>query len=223
MPKVIVFEGPAGSGKTTALKAVMESEELSGKVATAELLPTFDRPRSYEGRDGVLLSQMKDYRTTLQLLSHVGPEAVIVDRWYISQWVYGTIRRNEYDLNYYQGLWLIQNAFLTYEQAARELLTREWPTKPVLTTPLDILFVFMLPDTPVLNYLRSHADREFPYSPENECWMYGKAAKIVCDVKALNISCVKVRTETVTSLGLINPRLIRRIRDWYDGYLSPVS
>lgn len=93
-----IVEGPAGSGKSTLIKKLIESQ--AADVGPTELALDIPRPRDY-GATGAQVSQLRDHARIIQMVSVFeqtihqpisAVEPVVIDRWLLSQWVYGMIR-----------------------------------------------------------------------------------------------------------------------------------
>ncbi|HTJ49422.1 MAG TPA: hypothetical protein VL443_08230 [Cyclobacteriaceae bacterium] len=86
---IIVFEGPDGSGKSTIAKAL--SEEIK--------YPYFKNPREHqqmlEGELNVLTRYAGMYFANL---IQVVPMDVIIDRHYMSEWVYAQVLKRPFDM-----------------------------------------------------------------------------------------------------------------------------
>lgn len=91
-PTVIILEGPAGSGKSTA------RTELKGLPSpmTHEFV-SVERPRDYVENRGRVLAQVKDYVNILGAFGNMleGKDMTILDRWGLSTIVYDALRNKQ--------------------------------------------------------------------------------------------------------------------------------
>lgn len=172
---LFVIEGPAGAGKSTLIQHFLDRylEELQ----PATPLISFDRPRSYSGEEGLLLSQIKDYQTTVRLVSGWGPyergTAFIADRWYLSQLIYGSIRNGHggpEPSQLHLGLLAAARAvhYGDLEYRAR------YPVELTVQTIYRIHFMILIPSLGMLVEQREKAGRDFPYDPRIEQRAYGE-------------------------------------------------
>lgn len=176
---LLVWEGPAGSGKTTTEGKVYDhfakmvpSPYKRNPLARSEL-PVFPRPRAYSGHDGVLLSQMKDYRTLLTLLEEGADNRfMMADRFLLSQCVYGALRSGQTN----QGRWLhlVHHAagLFTRMQADRAARLGDLPLPPIT---VSLYYIVFIPSEEVLNTFRLGASitgRQYPYHPLDELAQY---------------------------------------------------
>lgn len=90
---LLILEGPAGSGKSTVLGELLRR----GSFHQPNPIVEFPRPRSYDGALNLALSIVKDGSSLLSAMIHQmlypTKTPVVIDRFMISQMVYGRIRR----------------------------------------------------------------------------------------------------------------------------------
>lgn len=173
---VIIFEGPAGSGKTFAIKH--STAEFNDRLYLGPVLPEIERPRAYEGDLGYLHSQLKDYRSTLHMVQAAQAERVsVIDRWFLSQIVYDHIRRNEMAISPETIDTLMIVSLMSIARARLELQARTRVRAE--HEQYNLLFVVLCPPPSLIRELRSHAEakgRVYPYSAEVESLLYRDAA-----------------------------------------------
>jgi hypothetical protein len=228
--RMVVFEGPAGSGKTTLLNALMASRPQL--LARPAVLPDFERPRAYVGREGRLLSQLKDFRTTLAIVSHEDTTAVLVDRWYVSQWVYGSIRNGRKRLVDQEGRRLLKAAFYTARAAIVEKAAREFSPEVPPTQILSTLFLFAIPDLATLQWLRSGPQkqgRQYPYDPAIEIALYQDAAAklshaaTVFEETGVSVSVAVLQTSSPEAMATLATRAADVVTEWFYANSTPIS
>lgn len=170
---LVVFEGPAGSGKTTLIKNQFDGKGFKYLQLRDKL--NIDRPRSYDGTEGIRLAQIKDQVTTSDFIFEPHP-ACITDRWYLSQFVYGSIRkkmeatpRDIIRLGMRDVLYQSQSAAL---RGAEPFLHQEHQAIKFV-----IRLVVFLPSPRVLKFLRESAPvgREYPFDVQQEIDLYYEA------------------------------------------------
>jgi hypothetical protein len=172
--RLIVVEGPAGTGKTTLITQVEEK----GWALRPSRFVTFDRPREYTGLDGISLAYLRDISTTFGMFlnKHHGQCTTIADRWLMSQYVYESIRQRGGETSYTLARTLISTAVNNLQQ-----LWREWRFRGAADTAHDlhlrIHFLVMIPTLEQLLLTRSSAKREFPYDPQLEITTFTHAAR----------------------------------------------
>lgn len=174
MPQVkrmVIIEGPAGSGKSTLIDKLHTGEWARKR----EPLLNLPRPRSYEGIYGNQLSQIKDHLAVLDLLSD-DPEKtpLLVDRFFFSQMVYNAIRTGKDEISHTMVHRLLASLKLSVLCASQEWQSRcdaTQPYEPYAVTH-HLHFHFILPALPLLRERRSKTDREFPFSAEQELALY---------------------------------------------------
>lgn len=172
--QVVIFEGPAGSGKSYLFKAV--AERFQGILFDGPWLPEIERPRAYVGDYGLWHAQMKDYRSTLHMLMAAG-KPVLIDRWSVSQQIYdhlraGKQRINEEVLGESLAASIYSLDVARYEHQAR--LGQDYGGYE-----LDLLFVFLCSPATVVNRLRQNAienGRVYPYDAASEVALYSHAS-----------------------------------------------
>lgn len=180
--KIIVVEGPAGSGKSTLISRIIHE----GRGVLLEPTMKFDRPRSYDGIEGLTLSLAKDTMASIGIAGlHLGkmeddPLPIILDRWCLSQWVYGNIRRgklpNQSDRHQTdECVRSIFSSLHTLDAVTRELALRAGQHE-YLQFPYEVHFVVLMP---WLELLKSHRAKKpyghYPYEAFYELEVYHKA------------------------------------------------
>lgn len=182
--RLIVLEGPAGAGKSFMTKMLKRTVE----GACFPYYPyrvRIDRPRTYDGAWGIQLSMAKDAMAYIGALnaiersSHQKP-VVLIDRFVVSQWVYGTIR------NGYNGPglnWGVDNigsagAWMRGLTTNLPIRTRnDWSFQ--MYQPIHVDWVFLIPELKLLEYFRAKSDKEYPYPAGTELAIYSEAGDIL--------------------------------------------
>lgn len=146
MKKVLILEGPAGSGKTHFLQqqqAVVRLE-YSGRTKTAE-------------------TAFEHFQLKLAKALEMSSEEVWIDRGGLSQAVYGTIRGETTVEQVVQSL-------AHYLQAFEEL-QRSFGIKQIV----KVQFVLLVPSLQTILERRAKSNRSYPYSASEEQELYIKA------------------------------------------------
>lgn len=165
---LFVVEGPAGAGKS---RLIRDLSDLWQPVLHPATLP---RPRSYEGEEGIKLSQMKDALASIAVAYEEPNVPLVLDRWMISQWVYGTIRSGETYLSATQGSSLIRLGVQRLISEVEERFSRTYRTKQCLVS-VSLNFYLMLPAAHLLKSNRRLTQKEYPFPPDQEIDLYKQA------------------------------------------------
>lgn len=165
---IYVVEGPAGSGKTRLIQALAER----GIWTPVEPIIDFERPRAFSGPEGVAYSLVKDHISMTSALMTPRDTIPVIDRWMLSQWVYGEIRRNElFDLAH--GYSQAFSAMSSVNSIALELLYRQGKRMADIGSVVVYVHIFvLLPGLDLLKRNREKAGRSFPYDPKTETHKY---------------------------------------------------
>lgn len=180
--KVLVIEGPAGSGKTTLIERLLRD---CPQAKLVEPQMKLDRPRTYAGRD-VELSQTKDVLSAMNLIhsDNSSTPFYVIDRWTLSQWIYGHIRRltPEYSprgltssvmQSVGAGLQLVYSLWLDSQ-------IRGGNHNPENTPPFTFMFVIMLPTRDLLESHRLASPKgihSYPFDSGQELRLYQGACQ----------------------------------------------
>lgn len=160
-----IVEGPSGSGKSTFLKTL----EGMGKLSIARTPVEIPRPRAYEHEDnGVSLSSFKDMAHLWAALMNPAT-FVAMDRGFISQLVYGAIRKNEIRIKGVDRLRYHISSFIYFLSEDLRLRGSD------LVVP-SVEFVFFLPPAHVIEDRRRHSSiHDYVYPVEKELELYRQA------------------------------------------------
>lgn len=169
MPKrIYIFEGPSGSGKTTFIKTLSNMNLIQEVESPVEL----QRPRAYMDSDnGVRRSSLKDMIFYWSAITQPSLLPLAIDRGFISQLVYGTIRQGGDKLPSLAALRShieTLTHYITYDLVFRG--AEPQPELPI------IKYVFYLPLPHVINERRAHAtNRTYTYDSQQEHYLYSQA------------------------------------------------
>jgi hypothetical protein len=172
--RAIIFEGPAGSGKTTLMNHFRQSPSV--QLSTEPELPEIDRPRAYTGTLGLWHAQLKDHRSAMHMLMTPEDQVSLIDRWVVSQQIYDHIRQGRTELK--------RDALsysLTYAmQNIANLWGEHWARMDCSIPPvtLNLMFVFVVSAAIDVRTMRSGPEaegRKYPYSAEAEVNLYRQA------------------------------------------------
>ncbi len=167
-PDIFVLEGPAGSGKSTLIKSI------TGWAPISRLSISSNR-RKYEGASGIEFSQLKDYAANLDICNHVlkGPfKTFVIDRWTMSQIVYGALRRKQVGLTYDEIYRALALAMLNFSNQFRETLVRYGLDPVCYDFEPTVHFIVLLPSLPLLLFNRRNTSQEYPYDAASELSYY---------------------------------------------------
>ena len=183
---VIVVEGPAGSGKTSFIQQTFMGNDMLEYVRPQI---TFERPRSYEGRQGAALSTVKDFAPLVEaMLLDPDIETMVLDRFVVSSYIYDALKKGR-EFNDDRLLFVLQKWGELGSTIAHILLGRG-------ETPYGIRtqWFFMMPEFDQLCRQRDRARQEegrsFPYSARAEYDMYEKAIQTLGRVPGAQITVV---------------------------------
>lgn len=178
-----VVEGPAGSGKSTLIKHLIET--TAADIGPQELAIDLPRPRDY-GATGAQVSQLRDHARIIQLVSIFeytkdlplrAVEPIVIDRWLLSQWVYGTIRKTypvTADLAETLCL-LVTRGLFTLESSLCEYVSRGGlgPDSDALYPIVELEFLLVHPNIVELKKRRdSNPSRQYPFDYLTEHALY---------------------------------------------------
>lgn len=165
---IYIFEGPSGSGKTTFLKTLEGMGVLSLVKPPIEL----PRPRAYEDSDnGIRLSALKDLVHLWTAVANDLPKQAI-DRGYLSQLVYGSIRLG-HDHPMTHGISLLKSQISMLLEYSRGDLYFRGSTLGIPETRVH--FIWYLPSVEVIEDRRAHStNREYAYPTEIEHRFYSE-------------------------------------------------
>ncbi len=136
------------------------------------------RPRSYDGEEGIMLSQAKDALSAVAVAYQPVGSVNVIDRWLISQWVYGAIRAHS-PLQPMTGLGLIRSGVSRIVSEVEEKQLRAasmYGLKNTVVT-VSLQFIILLPMPNVLMHNRKLGGKDYPYEPETELAYYQEAAR----------------------------------------------
>jgi len=173
--KAVIFEGPAGSGKSYMIKHLAEhfGDKIYPEVGH---LPEIDRPRAYISSHGLWHSQFKDHRSTLHMLM-AEDQVSIIDRWGVSQQVYDAIRAKRSVVEPEALTYSLSMMVHSLQIAWAEHYARLDRTVPELE--IDMLFIVVCSPGSLIDKLRASAiekGRVYPYLAKDEASLYRQAA-----------------------------------------------
>jgi hypothetical protein len=178
--KLLIVEGPAGSGKTHFLaKLNLECTRL--KVVQTSL---WKRQFSKEDiPDLIVSSSLNDYIKILEALDH---HTSAIDRCVVSEWVYGTLRRSRghWEQGREAPRFALRHLDLLVQTAATELLWRgqvEGLRNGYYPEPPQVFLMVYTPPVYVVHFRRKQAGKEYPWTVLEETLLYRDFASQAAD------------------------------------------
>lgn len=178
--KMLIVEGPAGSGKSTAIHALVDQYPHYFR-RTYPITP-IQRPRDYgdDDRNGANLSLVKDYVHFMSVLAqwrYSHNQIYVLDRFIWSQYVYGSMRLGHYrPMDIRRGVTV---GFDALNDVADDYLARSnvesigsWETRWVPS--LKPLTLFYIPPVEVIEARRKTANRKFIWPASQEHAQYNR-------------------------------------------------
>lgn len=162
---IIIAEGPAGSGKTTFANTLAKNS--GGRLA---LIERSISDRNPDGTKAVIESFLNDTVKFALAMSH--PSGAVIDRCFLSQWVYGNLRRNTLKPPKPSVDTLLFHTEGFIAALLEDLAVRSGRTDPEVVP--HILYVILLPSVRTLVERREQAGREFPWHPSAEQDLYAR-------------------------------------------------
>ena len=193
-PDLIIVEGPAGSGKSTLIEQ-MVTDNIGHEVGLPDNI-NIPRPRAYrDNNHGVILSLVKDSAMVATALFDrcVGGTRTppILDRGYLSQLVYGTLRRGGQALPTVTLTYI--NMMLLHISAMRtQILLRTG--FPQSIEPFDVLVIMNLPSLSNLRTRRKYSPKHYPYGALSEWELYNQIASSLVFYNTRQIRDVRMET-----------------------------
>lgn len=194
--KIIVVEGPAGGGKTTLIGNMASVIYREKPIDQASVIPVgmpfeFEPPRSYERsnelRDyGTAMAYAKDLSRLAMLSGYVkndaeGKNFYVLDRFLLSSFVYGRLRLSAagairaHQLEARRERLTFINTLVALPRILNMYMGRH-PGSHLYSghtgLSISVLFVANLPTSGQINERRSHCQRAFPYTAQDEFWEY---------------------------------------------------
>jgi hypothetical protein len=171
---IIIFEGPAGAGKSTVIKALLGDGWISD-VPTA--LGSIPRPRAYETFDsGATLSLVKDVCRLSELIGHADGKypRLYMDRGFVSQSVYHYLRSGS-AAGFRHSIDLLPSSLYSIQRTLSSEYNRRRFWQNQLEEDLQISIVFVIPETREVKRRRVLAEKNYPYAAEEEVAFYRMA------------------------------------------------
>lgn len=175
---VLIIEGPAGSGKSTIAEWICKHYRYS-KCTVPSNVQGLIHPRALDPFQGILYSGVKDLLGLLAVIDHPF-EKLILDRFLLSQWIYGSIRRDIYPLRegdavrLFSSLGPLIDALSTHLKARG--LEEDWKELNVF---FHFHFIILIPSAEVLSLFRNKSGKNYPYPMHRERELYNQAVHIL--------------------------------------------
>lgn len=162
--KIIIVEGPAGSGKSTLISSWTDRIHQDPKLEK-------DPPRDY-GETSALKSMMKDHFALMKAFDYKGDRPVVIDRCFFSQYVYESIRSGR-ETQYLYTVEAFMNAIrdMSFEYAVRSF-------QPVQRVSVDFVWVTPKSYDQLLQF-RIVRGKEYPFPVAEEFLRYKSLYQLV--------------------------------------------
>jgi len=203
--RIVVIEGPAGSGKSEISKQLVRYDDFSSITLLGDL--RFPRPRKYTGIGGIILSAFKDQLSICSAAMQITEENKIqvIDRCLLSQWVYGTLRAGKFILDEAEGRNIILAGMETAMSMLSSIGSRDLDTSLIMLgrfKQIEVMFFVLCPSIDLLEGNRELSEKLYPYAPAMETALYTSAAKILYPVHERTVWSAsqkyKLRYQTIT-------------------------
>lgn len=159
-----IVEGPAGAGKTKLTQTL--EEQFSLTVIRSSL-----GARQFEAMDASVKSSTNDYGKLIAALGSVD-SIVLVERLYLSQVVYGSLRGQSISKT-----GLDKELARQIRRAAEDLNWRSGKT--LYVGPVFVNWILLMPEPTEIDRRRRGANRQFPWTSQQEYDAYRSAASIL--------------------------------------------
>jgi len=204
---ILALEGVQGGGKTT-IATLLEHHNTAW---SPPLISSLDRPRQMQGIDGgaglSLLTDLLWFTSAVKNASYFKASTpILIDRFIISQWVYGTLRSSYPPLpevlakmirDFTQHLMpVLQNAYL------RRTAGEETPPFFNYNGKINLVYIFVLPSLDAILRRREFSGKQYAYSATEELILYRKA------IPVLQAECIQViEDDTTMNLTTLRKRI----------------
>lgn len=183
---ILVIEGCQGAGKTTLGAELMVAKKV---LPVYPLINTLERPKQFEHKDnGAGLSLVTDLTWLLSAIQkyhyNETPIPFLIDRFFVSQWVYGQLRERT---GGFPVTGLLKQS-LSYSNRLIGLLSLEYfrrlniKTRPHVIENINIIYLFLIPSVITLEERREYSGQTYAYSAIEEIQIYFKAEQVVGDM-----------------------------------------
>lgn len=185
---LLAIEGVQGSGKST-LGVQLSHWDIASYVP---LISPIKRPKMFDQKDGGAgLSLMTDIiwfsSAVKTAILEPNPQPTILDRFILSQWVYGTLRGSS-GFDYPDILEGMLSSFSEWGTViTTDILRRNFSLKVQRINSINLVYLLLLPSTALVNSRRATSLRKFKYKPEQELKLYYETIPVL---EKLGIPCI---------------------------------
>lgn len=199
---LLAIEGVQGAGKST-LGLQLTTENIA---SYGTLISPIKRPRMFNQDDGGAgLSLMTDimWFSSAVVTAMLAPctQPVILDRFILSQWVYGSLRGDN-SFVHIDILTSMLNLFINnlFNSIPKGILERTVTKRAWTIQEINLVYLLLLPDVSEISRRRSlEPYRKFTYTVEQELLYYSKTISVLNDMGISNI--VLDGTELITEIS----------------------
>lgn len=179
--KIVAVDGPAGCGKSSLIRELIDQ----GLVRPAHPGYSVDRPRNYGNSyyqdNGAGLSMAKNYLQVISAIQtaieHNEDVPIILDRYGLSQFVYGTLRslgqvwsQNQFSEYWENEMMILDGIFEHY--AYRKAVGN--PGRDRHSHLYDFYSVIFLPKIETVKIRRKNKAKDYPFNLEEEHRFYSR-------------------------------------------------
>ena len=174
--EVIVFEGPAGSGKSTAINSLLE-------IIPGSALYThpYNRPRNYM-MPGIAVLQ-KDLDQLLHILAY-RDSTLILDRFWISAWAYNFLR--------HEDIWPFNSHMDQLVDIFDRLYQYLSQQGEILQDTIQLKYYFIIPEIEELKKRRRESGKEYPFDAEEEIGVYNGIVSSMENYTAISVQNLEI-------------------------------
>lgn len=169
---LFVLEGPAGCGKSSAIK------ELESRFGIPVIARDYQMEQRSWGQDAPLASMIKDYRLFFKFMTEAKPNRpYLMDRLFFSQLVYQP-ERSHIALSTPKLRVLARDLKHSFETVLSALYMEESIRSLDIdgvagdTLRFNVVFIFLCPSYRTLSRFRHHSTKTYPFRVQLECNAY---------------------------------------------------
>ncbi len=182
---ILAIEGCQGAGKSTLGVQLFQG----GIAAHVPLIDNIKRPKMFTQDDGGAgLSLMTDIMwfssAVVTAMLHPNPQPIMLDRFILSQWVYGTLRGKSGFI--YKDI--LERMLTVFTKDLSNIIARELALRSIsqhirVVHQINLVYLLLLPNALEINRRRATVPYEFTYTAKQELRMYYEAVIVLDTLK----------------------------------------